>query len=65
MIGCAAWVWERMITWLSRSPLKNSPREWKRWDAAALARQAGFVDVAIHPDLTGRDRALVARRDAA
>jgi release factor glutamine methyltransferase len=34
-------------------------------DAAALARQAGFVDVAIHPDLTGRDRALVARRAAA
>jgi release factor glutamine methyltransferase len=33
-------------------------------DAVALARQAGFVDVAIHPDLTGRDRALVARQAA-
>jgi release factor glutamine methyltransferase len=28
----------------------------------ALARQAGFTDVRVEPDLTGRDRALVARR---
>ena len=30
--------------------------------AAALAREAGLADVSIHQDLTGRDRALVARR---
>ncbi len=29
--------------------------------ASALARRAGLVDPAIHPDLAGRDRALVAR----
>ena len=30
-------------------------------DAAALARRSGFTDVEIRPDLTGRDRVLVAR----
>jgi release factor glutamine methyltransferase len=30
--------------------------------AAAAARLAGFADVEVHPDLAGRDRALVARR---
>ncbi|MDQ1394274.1 MAG: release factor glutamine methyltransferase [Acidimicrobiaceae bacterium] len=30
-------------------------------EAAALARRAGFDDVGVVPDLTGRDRALVAR----
>ncbi|MCU1487995.1 MAG: protein-(glutamine-N5) methyltransferase, release factor-specific [Actinomycetia bacterium] len=30
-------------------------------DAAALAAAAGYVDVAVHPDLTGLERALVAR----
>jgi len=30
--------------------------------AAALARGAGFVSVEVRPDLTGRDRCLVARR---
>ncbi len=29
---------------------------------AALARDAGFATADIHPDLAGRDRALVARR---
>lgn len=29
--------------------------------AAALAEAAGFADVAVHPDLAGRDRVLVAR----
>ncbi len=28
----------------------------------ALAAEAGLVDVAVHPDLSGRDRALAARR---
>ncbi len=32
--------------------------------AAALAREAGLVDVAVRADLTGRDRVLVARRAA-
>jgi release factor glutamine methyltransferase len=31
-------------------------------DAVALARDAGFADVAMRPDLAGRDRVLVARR---
>ena len=30
--------------------------------AVALARDAGFATADIHPDLAGRDRALVARR---
>jgi release factor glutamine methyltransferase len=30
--------------------------------AAAVARAAGFDDVSVHPDLAGRDRALLARR---
>jgi release factor glutamine methyltransferase len=30
-------------------------------DRAARARAAGFVDVSVRPDLTGRDRVLVAR----
>lgn len=29
--------------------------------ASAVARDAGFSDVAVHPDLAGRDRTLVAR----
>lgn len=33
-------------------------------DAAAAAEAAGLVDVRVAPDLTGRDRALVARRPA-
>jgi release factor glutamine methyltransferase len=33
--------------------------------AADLARAAGFVDVAVRADLSGRDRALVARRSTA
>jgi len=36
--------------------------EAQGWAVADLARAAGFVDVAVHPDLAGRDRALVARR---
>jgi release factor glutamine methyltransferase len=28
---------------------------------SAMARDAGFADVAVHPDLVGRDRAVVAR----
>lgn len=31
--------------------------------AAALAREAGLVEVGVLPDLTGRDRMVVARRD--
>lgn len=30
--------------------------------AAALAREAGFAEVVVRPDLTGRERCLVARR---
>jgi methylase of polypeptide subunit release factors len=33
-------------------------------DATAAAEAAGLVDVHVEPDLTGRDRALVARRPA-
>jgi release factor glutamine methyltransferase len=33
-------------------------------DAARAAEQAGLTDVRIEPDLTGRDRAVVARRPA-
>jgi hypothetical protein len=29
--------------------------------AVALAREAGFADVSVRPDLAGRDRVLVAR----
>jgi hypothetical protein len=31
-------------------------------DAAAAATRAGLVDVHVEPDLTGRDRAVVAAR---
>lgn len=34
-------------------------------ETAQDARDAGLVDAVIHPDLTGRDRVLVARRPAA
>jgi release factor glutamine methyltransferase len=40
--------------------LELDPRQAAR--AAALARARGFDSVAIEPDLTGRDRVLVARR---
>jgi len=33
-------------------------------DAAACAQAAGLTDVRVEPDLTGRDRAVVARRPA-
>ncbi|MFL6204785.1 MAG: peptide chain release factor N(5)-glutamine methyltransferase [Acidimicrobiales bacterium] len=36
--------------------------ETQRDAVAALAERAGFTDVRVHPDLAGRDRALVARR---
>jgi release factor glutamine methyltransferase len=29
--------------------------------AAAMARKAGFTEVEVHPDLSGRDRTLVAK----
>jgi hypothetical protein len=35
---------------------------WQAAELADRARAAGYVDVAVHPDLAGRDRALVARR---
>lgn len=31
-------------------------------EAAALARDRGYIDVTVHPDLAGKDRGLVARK---
>lgn len=49
--------------WLSPSGvavLEIAPHQASR--ALALAQAAGLVDAVVRPDLTGRDRALVARR---
>ena len=58
---------ERIVTesprWLARSgSLVLEIGETQGDAVAALARSRGFSHVAVHPDLSGRDRALVARR---
>lgn len=49
--------------WLSaRSALVVEIAPHQSVPARDLARRSGFADVAVHPDLTGRERVLVARR---
>jgi len=56
--GFAAYVCAALLTLAGM--LAGQPHQA---DAArGLARDAGFVEIDVHVDLTGRDRVLVARR---
>ena len=52
--GAIGWVRPGGVVVLEIAPHQSAP-------AAAIAREAGFAAVEVHPDLAGRDRALVAR----
>jgi release factor glutamine methyltransferase len=55
LAGSAEWLAERSALVAEIAPHQAGA-------AAELARRAGFAEVAVHKDLAGRDRALVAER---